>query len=216
MDCWYQQGCNLYFEGCEKTCHRFLEMRHLISNCGMPNADKYIKPLSPEKVDLKAFERLRQLKDNILSFVKNGNNLYIVSEKLSNGKTTWALKLLYKYFDEIWCGNGFQIRGYFLYVPEFLNNLRMTDYKSSLEYKNLIKVINSADLVVWDDIAVSTLNLIDQNNLVPLLESRILKDKSNIFTGNILPKGLQEVLGLRLSFRLSNSIVVEFKGKGLY
>ena len=215
MSCWYQQGCQLYKENCEKTCHRYLEMKYLIDNCGMPNADKYIKPLTPEEVDLPSFVKLKNLKDDILNFVENGENLYIVSENFGNGKTTWSLKLLYKYFDEVWCGNGFKIRGYFIYVPEFLNQLKLMDFKNSSEYKNLCKILNTADLVVWDDIASSNLTNSDHVNLSSFIDSRMLKGKSNIFTGNLLSDELRQSLGNRLHNRIwDNSKVIKFVGRG--
>ena len=215
MSCWYQQGCKLYNENCEKTCHRYLEMKYLIDNCGMPNADKYIKPLTPEEIDLPSFIELKNLKDDILNFVENGENLYIVSENFGNGKTTWSLKLLYKYFDEVWCGNGFKPRGYFIYVPEFLNQLKLIDFRNSSEYKNLCKIINTVDLVVWDDIASSNLTNSDHVNLSSFIDSRMLKGKSNIFTGNLLSEELRQALGNRLHNRIwDNSKIVKFVGRG--
>lgn len=215
MSCWYQQGCKLYKENCEKTCHRYLEMKYLIDNCGMPNADKYIKPLTPEEIDLPSFIELKNLKDDILNFVENGENLYIVSENFGNGKTTWSLKLLYKYFDEVWCGNGFKPRGYFIYVPEFLNQLKLIDFRNSSEYKNLCKIINTVDLVVWDDIASSNLTNSDHVNLSSFIDSRMLKGKSNIFTGNLLSEELRQALGNRLHNRIwDNSKIVKFVGRG--
>lgn len=215
MSCWYQQGCQLYRENCEKTCHRYLEMKYLIDNCGMPNADKYIKPLTPEEIDLPSFIKLKNLKDDILNFVENGENLYIVSENFGNGKTTWSLKLLYKYFDEVWCGNGFKPRGYFIYVPEFLNQLKLMDFRNSLEYKNLCRIINTVDLVVWDDIASSNLTNSDHVNLSSFIDSRMLKGKSNIFTGNLLSEELRQALGNRLHNRIwDNSKIVKFVGRG--
>ncbi len=83
----------------------------------MRNATKYLKPITPKKIDIPSFDRLKTIKDNILPFVNDGKSLYISSNNLQTGKTTWSLKILYKYFDEIWAGNGFRIRGYFLYVP---------------------------------------------------------------------------------------------------
>ena len=215
MDCWYQQGCKLYEPNCNKVCHRYLEMKYLISNCGMPNADKYIKPLTPEEVDLPAFMKLKELKDNILDFVNNGENLYIVSENFGNGKTTWALKLLYKYFDEVWCGNGFKVRGYFIYVPEFLNQLKIPEYKNSQEFIRLNKILRDTDLVVWDDIASSTLTNADHVNLSSIIDPRILKGKSNIFTGNLLSDELREAVGNRLHNRIwDSSEVIKFIGRG--
>lgn len=214
MDCWYQQGCNLFTEGCQKTCHRYLQMSYLIENCGMPDANKYIKPLVPEKQDVPAFMRLKQIKDNIVDFVEQGCNIYITSKKLGNGKTTWSLKLLYKYFDEVWCGNGFVPRGYFVYVPEFLNRYSY-NYKSSDEFKDLAKLLKSVDLVVWDDIAYSKLTQTECTVLNTFVDYRLMKGKSNIFTGCLLGREIATNLDERLYTRLWEDIeVVEFIGKG--
>lgn len=214
MDCWYANGCNLYKPDCQKVCHRYLEMKYLISNCGMPNAERYIKPIRPEECDLPAYKRLQGIKDNIVSFVEDSKQLYIVSDYFGNGKTTWALKILYKYFDEIWCGNGFRVRGYFVYVPEFLNKVRNSSFRNSEEYKSLSKILNSADLVVWDDIASTNLDNYDHSNLVTFIDPRILKGKSNIYTGNLQSESLANALGNRLYSRVWDaSEVVELKGR---
>ena len=49
---------------------------------------------------------------------------------------------MYKYFDEIWAGSDFVPRGYFLYVPEFIDNARSFQYKETSEYKEIDKVLN--------------------------------------------------------------------------
>lgn len=215
MNCWYAEGCNLIEPNCEKICHRYLQMKYLIDNCGMPNADKYIKPLIPEKEDLPAYTRLKEIKDNILNFVSEGNNLYIVSENFGNGKTTWSLKLLYKYFDEVWCGNDFRVRGYFVYVPEFLNNMSMFEFKGTPEYHQLVNALNNSDLVIWDDIASTPLSKSDHVNLTTFIDSRILKGKSNVFTGNLLSDELKEAVGNRLHNRIwDTSEIIKLVGRG--
>ena len=30
LKCWYEAGCNLKTDFCEKTCHRYLQMNYLI------------------------------------------------------------------------------------------------------------------------------------------------------------------------------------------
>lgn len=215
MTCWYEQGCGLRQERCEKTCHRYLEMKYLIDNCGMPNADRYIKPLSPEKVDLNAFQRLKELKDSVCDFVNNGDNLYIVSENLGNGKTTWALKILYKYFDLIWCGNGFRPRGYFLFMPAFIDLISSFTYRTSPEGKSLIKLINNVDLVVWDDITNIQTTTNTLGTLTSYIDYRILNGKSNIFTGNYVEEDLKQIVGPRLYHRIwEGSEIVKFVGRG--
>lgn len=214
LACWYKNGCVLYRKDCHKTCHRYLEMNYLICNCGITNASKYIKPIVPEKEDKKAFDTLAQIKQDVVSFVNSGNTLYIVSSHLKNGKTTWALKIMYKFFDEIWAGNGFRVRGFFLHVPEFLTKLKTFSYKETVEYKNLVYVLNNADLVVWDDISSMTLTNNEQNVINTFLSRRSQNDKANIFTGYNLGDALVEQVGVLMSKRITDGYVVEIKSPG--
>ena len=69
LKCWYEAGCNLKTDFCEKTCHRYLQMNYLINNCGMKNADRFLKPISPAKIDVDAYLQLQEIKD-ILSINK--------------------------------------------------------------------------------------------------------------------------------------------------
>lgn len=208
IPCWYKEGCNMVEPNCQRVCHRYLEMNHLINNCGMKNAHKYLKALTPTKIELDAYLRLKHIKDNIKQFVELGGNLYITSQWLQTGKTSWSLKLLYKYFDEIWAGNGFRTRGYFLYVPEFLSNLKMYEYKTSPEYKTINNVLKTADLVVWDDITGRALSEEEQNILNLYMDKRATADKSNIFTGITIDPNkasLTDLVGIRLAGRIQTN-----------
>ena len=182
INCWYSGGCPQETYNCKKTCHRFLEMSCLITNCGMSNVGKYLKMLTPAKVDIQAFVNLQQIKDNIVDFVDSGKNLFIAAMNLQTGKTTWSLKILYKYFDEIWCGNGFKVRGYFLHVPEFLNKLKDFNYKETSEYKQIDNYLKTCDLVIWDDITSQQLTPYEQNIINVYIDKRKMEDKSKLFT----------------------------------
>lgn len=216
IPCWYKEGCNRKEYGCERICHRYMEMNHLINNCGMKNAHKYLKALSPCENEVDAYMRLKHIKEHIKEFVEKGGNLYITSNWLQTGKTSWALKLLYKYFDEIWAGNGFRTRGYFIYVPEFLQNVKMFEYKSTQEYKTINNVLKTADLVVWDDITGHSLNEQEQNILNLYIDKRMTNDKANIFTGITIDANemsLQDMVGSRLATRITtNCETVLFEG----
>lgn len=214
IPCWYQEGCTLKHQSCQRTCHRYLEMNYLINNCGMKNAERYLKTLKPQNTEFEAYLKLKQIKDNIVDFVQQGKNLYIKSEYLQTGKTSWALKMLYKYFDEIWSGNGFRIRGYFLYVPEFLSNMRTLEYKNSPEYRLLTNVLRTADLVIWDDITGNALNQQEQSIINLFIDRRFIEEKANIFTGlHNQHTDLEGLLGFKLANRITtNCQTVELLG----
>lgn len=95
VPCWY--GCDKKTEkpDCRKICPLYLHMNFFIMNCGMPNAERYLKPLVPPDVDKKAYEKLEKLKADIENFVKEGKSLCILSPNVETGKTTWSLKLMY-------------------------------------------------------------------------------------------------------------------------
>lgn len=163
-------------------------------------------------VDIDKYYQLSAIKDDIVSFVNNGENLFICSKYTGNGKTSWALKLLLKYFDEIWAGNGFRVRGLFVNVPTLLLQLKNFNNPISEEYK---KQLMNADLVVWDEIASTSISNYDYGNLLMFLDHRIFSEKSNIFTSNATTQeDLEKSIGAKLTSRIWNcSEVIEFKGK---
>ena len=211
-DCWYKDVCNADVD-CN-MCIRFQEMQYLMENSNLPKSKQKPIPLDAPDCDLDAFKRLAEIKANIRQFVEDGRNIYITSAYTGNGKTSWAIKLLLKYFDEIWAGNGFNVRGIFIHVPTFL--IKSKDFKNNdKEFEELRKRILVADLVVWDDIASTNISAYDYSQLLAYIDSRTLNDVSNIFTGNCPTKeSLTENVGDRLSSRVwgNNTEVIIFRG----
>ena len=123
-DCWYKKVCA--YESCV-NCIRYAEMKYLIENSGIPKVRQ--KPIMLDAgVDYDKFITLANIKDNIADYVEIGDfNLYICSKETGNGKTSWAIKILLKYFDQRWAGNGFRKIGYFQHVPTLLNTLKDFD-----------------------------------------------------------------------------------------
>lgn len=193
------------------ACIRYVEMKFLMDNSGLPKAKQKPIRLSPSNEDYEAFCDLQDIKDNIVEFVNSGKNLYI-GGTVGNGKTSWAIKLLLKYFDEIWAGNGFRVRGLFVHVPTLLAKLKNFDDPLSREYRiNLSK----ADLIVWDEIGDTGMSNYDYTQLIMILNDRMLCERSNIFTSNLYTKAdTIKHLGDRLSSRVWNtSEIIILKGK---
>ncbi len=207
-DCWYKEVCTN--DSCD-SCIRYAEMKYLMECSGIPEKRQYPEKLIGDE-DLDAFVRLAEIKDNISDFVERGKNLYICSKYTGNGKTSWAIKLLLKYFDTVWAGNGFKMRGLFVNVPTLLISLKDFDNPNLAELKNNLLL---ADLIVWDDIAASYMTNYDLTQLMMYIDQRVLLQKSNIFTGNLTTESqLKKMLGDRLASRVWNtSEVVEFVGK---
>ena len=211
--CWYEEVCQVCRKEpeCRSSCIRYSEMTHLVQKSGLPKS-RWIPPVLTADEDYDAFLELANIKTDIRNKVQEGTNLYITSEYTGNGKTSWAIKLMLKYFDEVWAGNGFRTRAVFVHIPTLLLQLKNFDNPLSEEYKHDLMTV---DLVVWDEIAYSGISNYDYTNLLMFLENRILIKKANIFTSNCNTKSkLDQIVGAKLASRIwETSTVIEFKGK---
>ena len=213
-ECWYSEVCSDYKEDCQKLCVRFHEMKFLMDNSNIPKNKQKPITLYPSECDYDAFKRLADIKDNIVDFVEDGRNLYICSGVNGNGKTSWALKILMKYFDQVWDGNGFVPRGIIIHVPTFL--VKCKDFKEvDSEFEALKKLLLTVDLVVWDDMAGVTLSNYDYSQLLVFLDAREFSGLANIYTSNIVNRtALENAVGAKLVSRIwgSKTEIIEFRG----
>lgn len=192
------------------------EVLYLAEHSGLPKAQWKTTGLIPEKVDESAFNELQYIRKRIVDFVNKGDNLYICSNNVGNGKTTWSIKMLIDYFrdDRVWAGNGFIVRGLFVHVPTLLYKLKDFNNPYSDEYMN--DLLN-CDIVIFDDIACQEkLSAYDENQLLIIIQHRLFNKKSCIFTSNVTNlRDLASALGSRLASRVYEcSKVIEIKGKG--
>ncbi len=213
--CWYLEGCSKKDKPeCNGSCVRYMEMHYLMSASNIPKNRQYPVSLIPSKEDMNAFLRLRDLKDNVEAFVRQGENLYLYSPNFGNGKTTWAIKFLQKYFDKVWAGNGFKPRGVFIHVPTFLTKIKEGISRKDPNFELLKSRLATVDVVVWDDVAATKLSDYDHANLLVYIDERKLQGYSNIFTGNLGHPEIVDALGNRLASRVWNdSIKIKLIGE---
>lgn len=213
-NCWYKLTCDRFNTNeCNQNCIRYIEMHYLIENSNIPKGKQFSNKLIPNKIDLENFKFLNEIKKDIFNFVTNGENLYLFSKNFGNGKTTWAIKLMLKYFDSIWAGNGLTVRGIFIHVPTFLTKFKEVINKKDEDFELLKQQLLKVDLVIWDDIAAGKLTDYDHTNLLTYIDQRKLNGKSNIYTGNLDENELISALGNRLKSRVWNdSTIVELYG----
>ena len=212
--CWYTSACGKYGSPeCNASCIRYMEMDFLMQNSGIPRNKQYSVLLTPSKKDVQAFLTLKEINDDIIAFVENGESVYIYSDNFGNGKTSWAIKLMQKYFDGVWAGNGFRCRGIFIHVPTFLTKIKEGISRKDEDFETLKSRLMTVDLVIWDDIAATKLGDFDHANLLTYIDQRKLNQLSNIYTGNLDQDELQDALGNRLASRVWNdSTLVKFVG----
>lgn len=207
--CWYKGSCS---QQCSESCIRYLEMNYLVQESGLPTLYQYPTTLQPDDIDYESFERLDEIKNDIVDFVNAGKSLYICGKIPGTGKTSWASKLMLRYFNEVWAGNGFKVRGLFLHVPTILLKFKDFENKLSEEYKQ--NILNT-DLIIWDDIGSIGLSNYDLSQLLMYLDARILNNKANIYTSNVIRSvDLQWILDPRLASRIWNmSEIIKFNGE---
>lgn len=187
-------------------------MKWQMENCGLPKAQQQIIKLHPEDVDISIFEYLADIKLNIDEYVKDGINIYIASKYTGNGKTSWAIKLLQSYLSANACGNYENLQGMFVRVSELLLALKDFQNPLSAKYKENLK---NADVVVWDDIAITGISQYDYIQLFNYIDYRILANKANIYTSNCETRQeLSNCIGEKLASRIwDRADVVLFRGK---
>ena len=168
---------------------------------------RYLNEISliPAKVDEQVFKELNNIKLNIREFVDKGDNLLICSNNVGNGKTTWSIKFLKEYIDEV---QNIKFKNncpaLFINVTNFLNEKKLSISDPELHSKviDTERKILSSKLVVFDDLGVKDISQFDMGNLYYWIDERTNNMKSCIFTSNLLPKQLRNILDERLYSRI--------------
>ena len=208
QSCWYKRICT---EQCSENCIRYKLMYSLFKQSNLPEALWDYKYLTCKDKDYQAFKELQTKSDAILNFIANGNNLYIYSENCGNGKTTWAIRLMYSYFDKIWHKSCFDCKALFVSVPKFLYNCKRSISQYVKGFEELCNLISEVDLVIWDDIGEMKASDYEHQILFQYIDDRINSKKSNIYTSNKSKEQLEDLLGVRLASRIYNcSECIEF------
>ena len=211
-DCIYKEVCKTE---CKNLCIRYSEMSYLLKTSNLPKSQWGFHKLFPDECDVPAFEKLADIQMNIKEFVENGEVLYLYSKQVGNGKTTWTVKMLLQYFNEIWAGNGFNKRGLFINVPTFLNRAKQAISKPDKEFDELRALLPEIDVVIFDDITATKLSNYDYTLLLAPIDTRLFSNKSMIFTGNYAPEELSPILGDRLQSRICKGVNIELKGQDM-
>lgn len=210
--CWLKEECVKYLNpqiqcdcrDADVYCKKLFKLNYLYNQALL--TDKQYKEvylfLPDGDADRAMYTQLAEIKQDIVNFVKNGNNVYIHSPICGNGKTEWSLKLLRAYLNSIWPYSSMRCHALFINVPKFLLSLK-DSISNQNDYINHIKAnILDADLVVWDEIGIKSLTEYEHENLLNLINARLDNNKANIYTSNLSNEELQKRFGERLYSRI--------------
>lgn len=200
-DCPYRSICEEYKEDgtCSEMCTRFYEIDNLFYKANIPK--RYLQPykLYPDPKDFNSYEYLQTYKDNIWGYVQEGFNLYIHSNIRLNGKTSWGIKILQNYIHNVRSDNGSRTRGLYVDVNEYLTQLKASfDSYDNEDIENFKRDIDSADLVVWDNIDEFRLSEWERSTLRQHIKRRLSNNLSNIYIGTNDSNNLDNFIGYDL------------------
>lgn len=210
-----------YFKGTDKGCNctqetgcpDFALMDYLMATSGLPASKQQRMEIFPDAVDEKSYQRLQNIGVGIRKFTTEGQDLYIYGSNTGSGKTTWAIKLLHAHFVSVYKYSAFKTQGIFIHVPSFLARLKSSFRTQDVELEQIISLLSTVGVVVWDDIASTSMTDFDSATLLTYIDQRVINEKTNIYTGNLAYPEIKDALGERLCSRVWNkSVKVELKG----
>jgi DNA replication protein DnaC len=213
-ECVYSYNCN--HADCEKPfCEKKFRLDFLYDKSLLSEHQRKKVELMTDAdgTDLKPFQFLAYVSENIEQFVEEGRNLYIYSANCGNGKTSWSVRLLQSYLNKIWWKSALNCRVLFISVPKFLLATKENITQKSEYLEKVLEGLKTADLVVWDDIAAKVGTEWEVSQLLSLIDNRLILGKSNIFTSNLDAQEIAKALGDRLASRICQmSQAVPFYG----
>lgn len=191
---------------CGKFCLKRFKTEYYFDSAFIPKDRRIKQPLriDSDGRDENAFMRLADIEKNIETFVENGNNLYIYSQNVGNGKTSWALRLANNYINKVWIKKDMEPIVLFISVPRFLLELKANISNKSDYIEHISKYVLNCPLVIWDDIGSKNGTEFEVSHLLSIIDNRINNGKSNIYTSNLNDSELHQLLGDRLYSRVYN------------
>ena len=219
-DCFLYDSCKKHMAGKCNTednqfCIKLFKLDYLYNESLLTaNQREYVAlRIDADGTDRDEFIYLKGVENSIEEFVNNGKSLYIYSDNCGNGKTAWSIRLMQAYLNAIWHKCDLSCKALFINVPRFLLELKDNISNKSDYIEHIKENIMSADIVVWDEVATKAVTQFEHEHLLSLINGRIDAGKSQIFTSNVSPDKLRDIVGDRLYSRVVNlSTVLEFKG----
>lgn len=201
-------------EKCVINCYWYYLANALYNVSEIPYAWRKEIVLYPEEVDLEMFTFCKKFEKNVLEHVNTGNGLYLHSSQVGNGKTSWAMKILQTYIQQLsMTGEKFEgPKAYYVNVSELFETLRV-NMEDKTKTKPIEQAILNADLVVFDDMGVEAPTTWVKNKLYNYINYRYMNKKSMIITSNLSINQLAAKLDKRIADRISETCrPIHFKG----
>lgn len=202
---------------CDEHCPSYKNTKINFEKSNLPEKYWWPFPIKRTKIDSQEIDKILEIKNNLEKFVQDGKNVLLQSSKCGNGKTSLGIKLLQKQIElnHRRCAISYP-PAFFIYTPSLLLEARKSISSKDTNFEYIRHVLKHCPLVMFDDIGCIPLKDYDLLILSTVIEERLLKGLSNIFTTNLQGEALKELLGERLYDRISRlSCVVTLRADSL-
>ena len=207
MRCYAEKYCRKNKSECSEFCDAYRLLRALYRMSRLPEKCCYNIPLIPEREDIKNFERLNEYLKTVEERVEAGEGLYIWSEGVGNGKTSWACKIMSQYFRKVAFKSGLENEGLYIYLPTFLEDLRTSyDGEQDPDFLELLGMVKKCRLLIVDDIGAERSSEWVNERLLSIINTRVTQGLSTIYTSNISLDELGKRMGERIKSRIIGSV----------
>lgn len=206
MKCYAEKYCKKPKTECSEYCDAYRLLRALYKLSRIPERYCYNIPLVPDRADLPAFESLKNYMEHVEENVELGEGLYIWSDGVGNGKTSWACKIMSHYFRKIAFKSGLENEGLYIYLPTFLDDLRSSyNEEPDPEFMEVLSMMKNCKLLIMDDIGAEKSSEWVNERLLSIINTRIMKGLSTIYTSNMSLIEQEEHVGKRIASRIIGS-----------
>lgn len=206
LRCYAEKYCKKNRNLCSESCSGYVILKALYKLSRIPERYCYNIPLVPERSDLSAFEELKNFMETVEDRVSAGDGLYIWSEGVGNGKTSWACKIMSYYFRKIAFKTGIENEGLYIYLPSFLDDLRMSYGEDpGPDFQEVLSMIKNCKLLIMDDVGAERSSEWVNERLLSIINSRIMSGLSTIYTSNLSLNDLESTVGKRITSRIIGS-----------
>ncbi len=200
---------------CSDWCDKFMLYAAMLGQSGLPKKFQgcflWNFPGGPEgNRNYLITERFLQ---GIDERVLKGQGLYLYSSEVGTGKTTIAVTIANEYMHHKMWKAMLEPQVVYVVVPELLDRIKSSWDDPDEELTELLENLNTAPLVVWDDIGAERPTEWVRERLYTLINKRYTEELPNIFTSNHTIEELKGRLGARIASRIKGMCaLVEVKG----
>lgn len=179
------------------------KLNSLFKEANLPKSYYQAQELVERIDDIKTWNALDAIRNDIVQRVDDGLILTIISANVGNGKTSWAIRLLQRYLAETAINGKIEKKGYFINYASLVTKLSSFEEHKTDSYKEMMNYLKNSHLLVIDELGSAKLNSVSYPLLYDIINYRNEQNLSTIYTTNYT----LDVLELELQERLFSRII---------